>query len=380
MHNFDFLEFDPNLVLPTAPPKSSYIRSLDTFVALTQRFADEWKLDVVQDTEAAEQLKVGYYPDKASFEPYVTHGFYERLPAAHGLTFPYTRDGTVTMLVISEMLNETELAQDTRTYLYGQGYNFYSRQGIFGVHRLRGKGRREVVLTDNELEVCRTPNAVAVQELCDYSLNLLDRRAKHIVLLSDNRNWLTKMMKLSKLGFDISVDSQHVLEYVAKQISDLALSGISEAKLARKAAKLLRCLTEVEQTAVVSAVAKFTGVRVPTALVRVDRPDYISETAYYEQVKSVLFTEITHATLTRDVVLLGLKSGAEQRLPIQPSAVAAVICPLFDVKEDLVQWSYNYFNGIPKSVSEAGPSRWAHNLAIAELILSILTRHADILE
>lgn len=371
-------EFDPALLAPpVVAPRNNYIRSLDTLVALTQRFADELNLDIVQESDS-EKLRLGYYPDKASFEPFVTHGFYNRLPNTHGLVFPYVREKIVTMLVVNEMESETALSSAGRTYIYGDGQHHFNKQGIFGGHRLKGKSRREIVLTDNELLVCRTPNAIAVQELCDFSLELLHARAKHIVLTSNNRSWIIHMMKLSKLGFDISVDSEHVLEYVAREIINLTKASLTPAKLARQAARYLRGLTVLEQGAVVKTVERFTGVTIQTAVYDTVRPEYISETAYFADLTTTLFTKIEAVAIGKDTLILTLKAGGHQKLLIQPSAVVAFICTLFDVKEDLVQWSYNHFNGIPRSVKDAGTSRWAHNLAIAELVLTVLTRHATL--
>jgi hypothetical protein len=280
------------------------------------------------------------------------------------------------MVAINEMESEEALAPEGRAYLYGDGQHFFNKQGIFGLHRLKGHGRREIVLTDNELLVCRTTNAIAIQELCDFSLHLLHSRTKHIVLVSNNRSWLVNMLKLSKLGFDISVDSEHVLEYAARELITLTKAGLPPHKLARRAARYLRCLTTIEQNAVIATVAKFTGVTIQTVLKDEDHPEYINETAYLEDMRITLFTKIEQVKMGKDALLLTFKDGSQQWLFIQPSAVAAVICPLFDVKEDLVQWSYNNFNGIPRSVKDAGTSRWAHNLAIAETVLSILTRYA----
>lgn len=378
MGTFDSLQFDTELALPPVPPRESYLRSLAALVPVAQLFAADWNLDVVQNTEDVEKLRVGYYPNKSAFEPFVTQGLFSRLPDARGLVFPYERDGAVTMLVISEMASDSALSRATRAHVFEQGRYFFGKQGFFGSHRLRGKGKREIVLTDDELLVCRTPNAVAVQELCDYSLDLLDRRAKHIVLLSGNPKWLVRMMKLSKLGFDVSVDSMHIIEYVVKQVSDLARADLSAAKFKRKAGKYLRCLPELQQNAVMAAVEKLTGCRSFRDTVRASKVAYAPEHAYYDRVKTLLFSKITSVALTENGLVLRLAMGETRRLPVQPSAVAAVICPLFGDEADLVQWSYNYFNGVPESVAASGPSRWAHNLAVAEIILSVLTRHVDL--
>lgn len=377
MSDFGFID---DFGIPLAPkpvtPKNNLIRSLDTLVALTQRFADDYNLDVIENVTDAEKLRLGYYPDKAAFEPFVTHSFHNRLPVTRGLVFPYTRENIVTMLVVNEMESVDALSPENRTYVYAEGRHFFNKEGLFGGHRLRGNGKREIVLTNDELLVCRTPNAIAVQELCEYSLQLLYKRTKHIVLCSTDRTWVTRMLKLSKLGFDISVDSEHVLEYVARQLIDLTKANLPTGRLVREAARYLRALTDVEQTAVIATVAKFTGVTIPTTVHAFEQNSHPNENAYLESVRALLFTAITTVQMDHNALHLTLKSGEVRKLLIQPSAVAAVICPLFDVREDLVQWSYNQLNGVPRSVAESNGSRWQQNLAIAEIVLSILTRYA----
>jgi hypothetical protein len=358
--------------LPKLPPKDEPKTSrLESFVRIGQEQLERFDLPEFTD---ADKLKLGFYPGKDHFQHVVSKTLFETLPGeVGGWIFPYMNGKTVTMVVINDTDASGELAKK-RYHVFGKGKHYFNQEGIFGLSRLRGKKPR-VIVTDDEMLVCRDERAVAIQKVSADTIAALRRCTNNISLVSKNQKWIKHMLLLASHDFVVSLDGENVLEHVTKATLKVLSRKIDPAVMSREIKHLLAPLSALQQTAVVQAVKAHAHVDL-SAVLREGINAYTSEAAFYKALDDGLATRVRAVRLV-DEGLAVTFDNFTKTIPQTTAALTALVCWAFDTGPDLVAWAQTVTKEIPKPFADQhGGTRLALNAALAEVVITALYRRA----
>jgi hypothetical protein len=291
-----------------------------------------------------EELGLGYYPNKETFEARSAQRFYERLPESTGLVFPYRSMFTDTFATIRELETETEL-REGRAYVYGRGRTFNNRTGLFGGHRLDIK-RPHIILTDDEWRVCTDLSAVACLQLCPETLRRLAHSTRQVRLVSSDARWLESMTALVQEGFQVLAKDEVVQAGIARRIIKLLKSTRPREVIATDVRNLLAVLPPLEQVSLLQWLEKQLGVPLRSWLVPVPEA-WDDQAEFITRLDTALSDRLTQLRVSAGELHISTKTKQEFRVPTQPEAFVGWWLQHVGDARDLVDWAYNSLGALP---------------------------------
>lgn len=331
----------------------------------------------------ADALKLGWYPSHAYFREHATDVFWKSMPDLTGAVFCYHYDfehRNVSHLVIASYRDDGTLDPRRRAVLPAKGQRASRVSGVFGISRLREQAAA-IVVTDDELAVCRYPGVVAVSAYSPKIGTMLRKAAPVVNLRSKNPKWLEGMFQLSKNGIQLTIDDQPLTEHIRDRIVEMYHDKLGLAVVTSHVTELLKNLLPLQRLHVLQMVKAATNVDFEHVL-----PDdfhiYRREADFYKAVRAILDGVIGDVEVSPQGLTLHL-AGEEDTVTClhHPLDVQAAICHLFGVEQDLVEWIYRDVKEIPRFYMYAGEqmrTRAEVSAKLCEVVTTILMRKARI--
>jgi hypothetical protein len=328
----------------------------------------------------ADALKLGWYPSMAYFREDAQEVFWKALPDTTGVVFPYYFDfdnKNMSHLVVAGYRDDGSLDPRRRTVLPAKGQRPSRVSGIFGIGRLK-EDLPAIVVTDDELLVCRYPGVVAVSAYSPKIGQVLRKAAPVVNLRSSNPRWLEGMFSLSKHGIQLTVADKPLVEHIRDTIVAMYHDKLGLAVVTGRVTELLAHLVPLERLAVIQMVKAATNVDFEHVL-----PDdfhiYRREADFYKAVRHVIDQTITQVEVSPTGMLLQVQGGMKHGCLLHPLDIQAALCTIFKVENDLVEWIYRDVKEIPRFYLYRGndmQTRAEVSARLVEVVTTILMRKA----
>lgn len=324
-------------------------------------------------------LRLGWYPSAAFFRPEAEEIFHKALPDTTGVVFPYHHDwGTLSHLAVIPYEEDGSLNHKRRVAVPAKGSRTTRLSGIFGIHRLKVR-QPSIVVTDDELLVCRFSNAIAVSYPHPRVAHIIKRSTSVVNLKSNNPRWIHQMLALAKHGLQVSVNDRPLVDHVADLLVQMLHERVGLSIVTDRVQGILGNLVPLERVAVIQLVKQATSVNLEEILPS-EFKIYAREAEFYESVQRELGKLVLDTWLdsTGVWIELDLADGRRFTVPFNKLSVGAAVCEAAGIELDLVDWARRDLKELPHFYLYRGKDQMETRAGIcdriAEVVMTILVR------
>lgn len=295
----------------------------------------------------ADELRLGWYPNRFFFQDAPDRDFFQALPdLSCALVSPYQshfRD--LGFLSVTPYRDDGSLNVKRRRLVGAKRRLAKAGDGILGLNRLRGK-HVILVVTDQEPLVAKQQGSVGVLGYSAKIGDFIQRSAKTVDLRGSGDDFFQDMASLAQHGVEVLVNGQPVEEYISRLMLKMMDDDMGMAAMTYRCGVLLKKLTPIQRVAVIQRIRQESGVDFERML-----PDsfsiYRRESEFYDALERSLAERVSTVALRDNIIVVTDANGVEYPCPINNLAVQAVICQIMGARLDLLDWIYRDLKEIP---------------------------------